>query len=184
MSFTIAFTNSLLPWLALMTQLPIESSTWWNDIFNIFLALGSPVLITYSLILTALNKLWVRDRFNAIRKQSLQLPNYQSEMSPRVDKAEYFLQQAQQVPLRVSDAYGWLSSFVMEAENDWWWCQLQDRLKQNRRGVTLSLLAQILFIMYTSLIVIVDTNTNSGIESTLAFTWMVPFIVLEYPMVC
>src|SRR2546423_9304324 len=54
-SFTTLISSWLLPWLALTAQLPFETKDIWGNVMAFFLAVGSPMLITYSLLITVLN---------------------------------------------------------------------------------------------------------------------------------
>jgi hypothetical protein len=62
-TFSRKFTAWLLPWLALISQLPFNgSNNRKDDVVSVCLALGSPMLAGYSLALTAYNKQWLTHR--------------------------------------------------------------------------------------------------------------------------
>jgi hypothetical protein len=58
--------NYFLPWLALAAQLPFENSSNINTFMAFCLALGSPALITYSLMITMLNRNAVQKLFEDV----------------------------------------------------------------------------------------------------------------------
>ncbi|KAF2192980.1 hypothetical protein K469DRAFT_714999 [Zopfia rhizophila CBS 207.26] len=144
--FASAFTNYLLPWLALTAQLPYETSTPWDNLLSLCLSVGSPALITYSLVITILNRYSLRTRWHTLHQSALSraVHDKYSDFSVRVRAIQYLLQEAQQVPLRASQEKGWLSSLVVVPKNQRWWRGVQRRLRRTRRGVTFSLVAQIL----------------------------------------
>src|SRR5436190_4139942 len=61
--FAPSFTSWLLPWLALTAQLPYETKDRPTSLLALFLAIGSPMLIIYSLSLTILNARWINKIF-------------------------------------------------------------------------------------------------------------------------
>ena len=54
-SFSLQFASWLLPWLALTAQLPFETKSRTHNAQALYLAIGSPFLVIYSLALTILN---------------------------------------------------------------------------------------------------------------------------------
>lgn len=53
------------------------------------------------------------------------------------------MQEMQQMPMRVCQGEGWLSSLVVLPDNFSWWQRVRIELQKARRGVTASLFAQI-----------------------------------------
>ncbi|KAF9783795.1 hypothetical protein BJ322DRAFT_880426 [Thelephora terrestris] len=53
--FAQLFASWLLPWLALISQLPFGSGNYADDFFSVIMSVGSPALAAYSLVLTSLN---------------------------------------------------------------------------------------------------------------------------------
>jgi hypothetical protein len=109
--FSAQFSSWLLPWLALVSQLPFGSQLRSDDVMSVFLTIGSPTLAAYSLVLTVLNGRWVARRFSGI-----QYPNSY--------KAYRILSGLQQSALRVDESEGLLASLVILPENDEWWEEL------------------------------------------------------------
>jgi hypothetical protein len=87
-SFSQQFTAWLLPWIALISQLPFGAQESREDWMSIILTLGSPTLAAYSLALTVLNNQWLHEKFRNID-------------GPRRRLAIYVLNNLQQVPIRV-----------------------------------------------------------------------------------
>jgi hypothetical protein len=107
-SFSQKFSSWLLPSLALLSQLPFGAGDMFENLTSVVLAVGSPTLAGYSLILTALNGLWVAQRFSDI--------SY-----PNVDHAFRIMINLQQAPLNIINEHGLLQSLVVLPENDKWW---------------------------------------------------------------
>jgi hypothetical protein len=138
-AFSAGATNYLLPWLALTAQLPFETGEYevMPNIMSFCYALGSPLLITFSLMITILNQHWLRNKFRHLESSDRPIHN-------TVKNARQFLQESQQLPLRLSQEGGSLASLIVLPENADWWDKLKTSIQITRRGVTLSLVAQIL----------------------------------------
>lgn len=104
--FSRQFSSWLLPWLALLSQLPYGAELRMDNLMSMFLTLGSPVLAGYT-ILTTLNGSYVASRF-----ADLKFPN--AKRAPQV------LSGLQQAPLRIIQEKGLLASLVVLPENDRW----------------------------------------------------------------
>lgn len=155
---------------------------------SVCLAVGSPALITYSLSLTILNRLWARQKLDELcaRTRSPRFkkcPNY----GDRVRAARFLLQEAQQFPMRASQDQGWLSSLIVIGDNQEWWNRLIGRLRDNRRGVTFSLVAQIVmaavafwFTVISALVQSIDTEEALDISAGSLWVWMVS----SYEILC
>jgi hypothetical protein len=153
------------------------------------MAVGSPALITYSLTLTILNRIWVRGKFGSLLDKPDDLPrNLHQGLRKRLRAAQYLLQESQQVAMRVSQVDGWLSSLIALDDNHAWWMRVKKDLKNTRRGYTFSLLAQIVmaFLAYTLTIAISLNSSplgNSEVDGVLLtagggiWIWMIPVIL-------
>ena len=153
------------------------------------MAVGSPALITYSLTLTILNRIWVRGIFGSLLDKLDDLPrNLHQGLRKRLRAAQYLLQESQQVAMRVSQVDGWLSSLIALDDNHAWWMRVKKDLKNTRRGYTFSLLAQIVmaFLAYTLTIAISLNSSplgNSEVDGVLLtagggiWIWMIPVIL-------
>ncbi|KAK3991277.1 hypothetical protein QBC44DRAFT_55928 [Cladorrhinum sp. PSN332] len=172
-------TNYLLPWLALTAQLPYEAGDIITNIMCFFMGVGSPMTLTFSLMMTIFNRQWLRKkvkRFHALYPGS--------GLTPRLKDVSSFLEAAQQVPLRMHHGSGWLASLVVLDSNGSWWERLNNRLLATKRGVTLSLVVQILVAVAAWILTIIGTfgsslgNHAEGLvlSSSTLWTWLVPVI--------
>jgi hypothetical protein len=103
--FSQQFSSWLLPWLALVSQLPFGANDKCVNLESMLLTLGSPTLAAYSLSLTALNGRWIAQLFS----------NYRY---PNVKNAVRILSSLQQSPLRVDTDDALLASLIMLPQND------------------------------------------------------------------
>ena len=176
-------TNYFLPWLSLTAQLPFETGSQRGNVMSFCLAVGSPALVTYSLAITILNRSWVRRKFNdlSVKAQTMSVIWKFKDYKGRIQSARFLLQETQQVPLRASQEQGWLSSLIVIPDNSAWWEDLEKRLKSTRRGVTPSLVAQLLFAGIAYLFTIIssfatelgDPATALQIASGSLWIWLV-----------
>ena len=110
-TFLEQFGSWLLPWLALVSQLPFGANDSYDNLIATLLTLGSPTLAAYSLALTVLNGRWVAKQF---------MPwNYHNSRN-----AARILNSLQQAPLKVTTDAALLASLVVLSENDEWWAEL------------------------------------------------------------
>ncbi|RXW23555.1 hypothetical protein EST38_g2285 [Candolleomyces aberdarensis] len=101
----------LLPWLALVSQLPFGPKDRLENLESVLLTIGSPMLAAYSLALTVLNGRWIARRFSK--------HNY-----PNIRNAVRVLSSLQQAPLRVTNEDALLASLIVLPHNDEWWREL------------------------------------------------------------
>jgi hypothetical protein len=109
--FSAQFSAWLIPWLALVSQLPFGSQMRTDDFMSVLLTVGSPTLAAYSLVLTVLNGQWVSRRLAGIKW-------------PNVERVWRVLSTLQQSALHIDDSEGMLASLVVLPENDEWWEEL------------------------------------------------------------
>ncbi|RYP50939.1 hypothetical protein DL769_010883 [Monosporascus sp. CRB-8-3] len=178
-TFTAGATNYLLPWLALTAQLPFETGeyTVMPNVMSFCYALGSPMLITYSLMITILNQHWLRAKFRSL--ESSHSPGHATAKNARI-----FLQESQQLPLRLSQEDGNLASLIVLPENADWWTKLRESIQITRRGVTLSLVAQIIVAILSWMLTVMTAFRSALGNPTEAlvmssgslWVWLVPVI--------
>ncbi|KAJ7458902.1 hypothetical protein FB451DRAFT_1341767 [Mycena latifolia] len=109
------YSTWLLPFFAMVSQLPFGGDTIFENSMSILLNVGSPTLAAYSVTLTVLNSRWIYRLFSGI--------SY-----PSAKNAARVLNNLQQFPFEVSwDGYV-LASLVVLPENDEWWSELLDYL--------------------------------------------------------
>ena len=109
--FSQQFSSWLLPWLALISQLPFGANDKLDNLESMLLTLGSPTLAAYSLALTVLNGRWIAQLFL----------NYRY---PNVKSAVRILSNLQQSALRVDTDDVLLASLIMLPQNNEWWEEL------------------------------------------------------------
>ncbi|KAI0033216.1 hypothetical protein K488DRAFT_85137 [Vararia minispora EC-137] len=168
--FSAQFSAWLLPWLALVSQLPFGSQLRTDDVVSVFLTIGSPALAAYSLVLTVLNGQWVSRRLAGIAY-------------PNVRMAWRVLSSLQQAALQIDDADGMLASLVVLPENDDWWEELAHGLDYTQTW-SASAVSQITWVIIAYLFTVIDSfadvtnsvNSNGqGVGS--AFLWLLPIVV-------
>ena len=99
------------------------------------MALGSPALATYSLSLTILGRYWERKQFKIVRQEIGRTRSVRQTyrvIDERINAIQFFLEQAQQVPLRISEDGSWFSSLIVLARNHDWWVSLATKLKDTQ----------------------------------------------------
>jgi hypothetical protein len=138
--FSSQFSAWLLPWLALVSQLPFGSQYKADDLMSLLLTVGSPTLAAYSLVFTVLNGKWISRRLTGIRY-------------PNVHTIWRVLSSFQQSALLVDHSDGLLASLIVLPENDNWWKELAHDLDYAQTWSP-SMIAQIIwvFIAYRELI--------------------------------
>jgi hypothetical protein len=169
------------PFLALTAQLPYGASSHWKNVLTCFYAVGNPILLLYSLTLTAVYRLWIRKEFQAILEEDPLVPDH---FRKRAKAAQYILQNCHQVPIKVLQGdQGYLSSAVVLQENTPWWQRLQREIEQRRRPLTQSLGAQMFWVAVSQVFVWIatmqkagDTSIGTGLASGLVLLWMLPVV--------
>ncbi|TGJ83945.1 hypothetical protein E0Z10_g4792 [Xylaria hypoxylon] len=177
--FSSGATNYLLPWLALTAQLPFETgeNEILANVMSFCYAVGSPMLITYSLATTILNQHWLRETFQKL--EASDRPLHLTSKNVRI-----FLQESQQLPLRLSQEDGSLASLIILPDNADWWEKLKTSILLTRRGVTLSLVAQIIVAVVSWILTIISAFVSSlgnasealALSSGSLWVWLVPII--------
>ena len=189
--FSQQFSAWLLPWFALISQLPFGAESQLDNLISgenfppahtdvfyrfsyyhipVVLTVGSPTLAAFSLALTALNTRWTYNRFSEIH-----YPN-----STRAAKALVFLQQA---PLRLTTHDGLLASLIVLPENDGWWEYLVDRLEQTHTW-TIASGTSVVWVVIAFIFTITDSLMNLGEDVNSngqgvgsLWLWLIPIIV-------
>ena len=87
------------------------------------------------------------------------------------------------MPIRVSQTQGWLSNLILLEENIPWWSTVTKDLKNTRRGVTFSLVAQVVaaalawvFTLIISFVGDLGSSTGLQIATGSVWLWMIPVI--------
>ncbi|KAJ7648929.1 hypothetical protein DFH06DRAFT_1135190 [Mycena polygramma] len=185
-SAVIPLTAWLLPWIALIAQLPFEASDAWSDILSGFLCVGSPALATYSLSLTVFNRRYITERFQVLKRTAERelAPEYHF-MASRIEDAAYILQESQQCPIRANQRSGDLGKLITlkgPHRQNFWEIAAKD-LKNTRRGFSYSFGAQVFLAFVTYLISFIASVVDSlgspvGLQfaSSAVWSWMFPIV--------
>lgn len=170
-AFLQQFSAWLLPWLALLSQLPYGAKHRADNLMSMLLAVGSPTLAAYSVALTILNSRWVADRFSNI--------SY-----PNADYARLILSSLQHVSLKVTNEDGLLASLIVLPENDDWWQDLIERLDFTHTW-SISAATSISWVFIAYIFTIVGTYTSHEDGNSLPdgpsvgsiWLWLLPVVI-------
>jgi hypothetical protein len=172
--FSQQFSSWLLPWLALVSQLPFGANDKLDNLESVLLTLGSPTLAAYSLALTVLNGRWIAQLFS----------NYRY---PNVKNAVKILSSLQQSPLRVDTDNVLLASLIMLPQNDEWWAELVVWLEYTHTW-SISAAASIAWVIIAYVFTIID-YFSQGVQNALngngqgvgsigsLWLWLLPIVV-------
>ncbi|KAJ7083628.1 hypothetical protein B0H15DRAFT_416574 [Mycena belliarum] len=170
--FSQQFSAWLLPYLALVSQLPFGANSRLDNIVSMLLTMGSPTLAAYSLALTVLNGHWIAQRFSPL--------NY-----PNVRNAVRILSSLQQASFQVTRDEALLASLIVLPENDEWWSELVIWLNFVHTW-SISAVASILWVIIAYVFTVVDSFSGVVTYSTLnangqavgsIFLWLLPIVV-------
>lgn len=147
----------LLPWLALTAQLPFQTRDQWQDIFTVFLVIGSPILAMYSLLLSLFNAKWAKERCARVARGILQGEG----VSDHMNDVGLVLAACQHVPLEAQHE-AMLHCSITVKENEKWWADLSKTLQDTARRFPASLWAQMGLAAITFTFTIINAFTTSG----------------------
>jgi len=169
--FSQQFSSWLLPWLALVSQLPFGANDKLDNLVSALLTVGSPTLAAYSLALTVLNGRWIARHFAAY--------SY-----PNIKHAVQILSSLQQSPLSVTTSGSLLSSLVVLHENDEWWSELAVWLDYTHTW-SVSAVTSIAWVITAYVFTLIDSftgdptalinSTGQGVGSL--WLWLLPIII-------
>lgn len=169
--FSQQFSSWLLPWLALISQLPFGSNDKLDNFVAMLLTVGSPALAAYSLVLTVLNGRWIARRFSSFTY-------------PNTRQAVRILSSLQQAPIRIATANSLLASLVILPQNDDWWNELVVWLDYTHTW-SISAVTSISWVVIAYIFTVVDSftgdfttgfNTNGqGVGSL--WVWLLPIVI-------
>ena len=145
-AFYQQFSSWLLPYLALLSQLPFGAESRLSNLTSVFLTVGSPVLAAYSLALTVLNHRWIVRRFRVL--------SY-----PNAEHAAAILRNLQAAPIRISYDHALLPSLIVLHDNDEWWKELSAGLK-NSDTWSAAAVASMGWVVISYLLTIIDSFTG------------------------
>ncbi|EIW75036.1 hypothetical protein CONPUDRAFT_66882 [Coniophora puteana RWD-64-598 SS2] len=170
-NFSQQFSAWLLPYLALLSQLPFGARYRSDNLMSAVLTAGSPTLAGYTLFCTMLNTRWISQSFESVRK------------FPNTAQAARVLSNLQQVPLRVNPHSAMLSSLVVLPENDQWWSEFSESLNYKNTW-SISAAVSIAWVIVAYALTVADSlaNVNDNIDSVgqsigTAFLWLIPVVI-------
>ncbi|KAJ7439336.1 hypothetical protein FB451DRAFT_1344268 [Mycena latifolia] len=165
--FSQQFSAWLLPYLALIAQLPFGADDKLDNVLAMLLSVGSPTLAAYSLAITASNRYWIARRFSHF--------SY-----PNVRSAVQILSSLQQTSIKVITRDSLLASLVVLPENDKWWSELAGWLDYTPTW-SISFFASIFWVTIALLFTVIDsftdTITSSGLGVGLVYLWLLPVVI-------
>ncbi|KAF8120918.1 hypothetical protein EV363DRAFT_1187658 [Boletus edulis] len=173
--FSQEYSQWLLPYLALLSQLPFGAPRRMDNLMSVILTLGSPTLAGYSLYLTLLNARWVNDKlFSGIDYPS-------SAVRLAVVRV---LSGLQQVPLRVHPGRSArFESLVVHPDNDNWWITLAEELDYSHMwsiasatSITWVVIAYLLTVA-DSLSNVADSIQSNGQGTGSVWLWLLPIVI-------
>jgi len=151
LTFLDQFGAWVLPWLALVSQLPFGANDKYENLIATLLTLGSPTLAAYSLALTVLNGRWVAKLFTTW--------NYHNSRN-----AARILNTLQQAPLKVTTDAALLASLVVLPENDKWWAELVEWLDFTHTW-SISAAMSIVWVIIAYILAVIDSIVGGGAYS-------------------
>ena len=174
-SFAQEYAAWLLPYLALVSQLPFGARRRMDNLMSAVLTLGSPTLAGYSLYMTLLNARWVNDKLFA----GIDYPSAAVRRS-----VVRVLSSLQQVPLCVHPGEdGRFESLVVHPDNDSWWTVLAEELDYTHRW-SIASATSIAWVVIAYLLTVADSiyNFPDSIESSgqgtgSGWLWLLPIVV-------
>ncbi|KAJ3513772.1 hypothetical protein NMY22_g14943 [Coprinellus aureogranulatus] len=169
--FSKQFSAWLLPWLAMISQLPFGPKDRLDNLESVLLTIGSPTLAAYSLALTILNTRWITRRFARCAY-------------PNARNAVRTLSSLQQAPLRVTNTDSMLASLVILRQNDEWWKELMLWL-QHPHTWTISAVTSIIWGVLAFVFTVVEYFTGdiqarfqaSGQGVGSLWLWLLPIVM-------
>ncbi|KAG1828689.1 hypothetical protein EV424DRAFT_499018 [Suillus variegatus] len=169
--FAQDFSSWLLPYLALISQLPFGAQYRLDNLMAAVLTVGSPALAGYSLFITLLNSRWINRRFS----RSVDYPNSRSAVS--------IISSLQQSPLRLHSNRACFASLVVLPENDLWW-QYFSELVDYTHTWSIASATSIAWVVVAYILSIVNSpsdsyvNAQAGAESTSSmWLWLIPIVM-------
>ncbi|KIK78703.1 hypothetical protein PAXRUDRAFT_163260 [Paxillus rubicundulus Ve08.2h10] len=173
-TFSQDFAAWLLPYLALISQLPFGARYQVDNLMAAVLTVGSPTLAGYSLFLTLLNTRWINGRFSRIHYPTTRV----RETVVRV------LSSLQQVPLRIRPGEAAVfESLVILPENDKWWSMFDDSLNYIHTW-SISSATSIAWVIVAYLLTVADSLSNvadsinsNGQGTGSVWLWLLPIVV-------
>ncbi|KAJ3811583.1 hypothetical protein F5876DRAFT_75667 [Lentinula aff. lateritia] len=169
--FSNQFSAWLLPWLALLSQLPFGANDKLENFLVVVLTIGSPVLAAYSAALTVLNGRWIVRRFAG-------------STYPNTYRAIRTLSSLQQAPIQLDfDREVLLPSLIVLPENDYWWKDLLEHLNYTHTwSISAATSIAWVFIAYLFTVIQSLSDVLQGVEVNgqavgSVWLWLLPVVI-------
>ena len=143
-TFSQQFTSWLLPWLALISQLPYGTKDTLSNFLAVLLTVGSPTLAAYSLALAVISNRWMVKRFGQSTYRNTWL-------------AAQTLSSLQQVSLDLPPQEHVLPSLIVLPENGIWWKKLAHGLDYPVPKWTFASIMSVLYVALANIFTWVGT---------------------------
>lgn len=185
-AFSTQVSTWLLPWLSLTAQLPFETKSTTMNFQALYLALGCPLLIIYSLGLTILNARSINRQVRQLKESEdiSKIPlEPRAELLKVLDNARTVLIETQSVPLRVVNGpKRQIAQLVVNPNYGYWWTKIAEGILRTKREWTYSLSAQLALVITAQLFSIIDyftspaddTSITVGLALNSVWIWMIP----------
>jgi hypothetical protein len=163
-TFSQQFTSWLLPWLAVISQLPYGTRDALSSFVAVILTVGSPTLAAYSLTLAIISNRWMIKRFGRSTYNNTLL-------------AAKVLSKLQQVSLELPREEYMLPSLIVLPKNGNWWKKLDRGLDNPAQKWTLDSIMSILSValvgifMWIAILAGPEIGVN-GASETIASPWL------------
>ncbi|KAE9382848.1 hypothetical protein BT96DRAFT_1027489 [Gymnopus androsaceus JB14] len=169
--FSNQFGAWLLPWLALLSQLPFGANDNLENLISVVLAIGSPVLAAYSVALTVLNGRWIARRFSG-------------STYPNTYYAVRTLSSLQQAPIALERTRATLlASLVVLPENDDWWKELLEHIEYTHTW-SISAATSIAWVLIAYIFTVIDSLSDvqqsvevNGQAVGSVWLWLLPVVI-------
>ena len=163
-TFSQQFTSWLLPWLALISQLPYGTRDVLSNFVAVILTVGSPTLAAYSLTLAIISNRWMIKQFGRSTYNNTYL-------------ASKVLRNLQQVSLELPREEYMLPSLIVLPKNGNWWQTLDRELDNPAQKWTLASIMSILSValagIFMWIAILAGNVSNIGFTGeTIASPWL------------
>ncbi|SJL10016.1 uncharacterized protein ARMOST_13398 [Armillaria ostoyae] len=166
----------LVPWLALLSQLPFGANDLFENANYIIMAVGSPTLMVYSLALSAINTRWIGRLFDSAKRYPNR--NYTARAFNVLQHCCFCLSPSDDV----------LASIIVLPQNDAWWESLVKTSEGRRIGWTISAFVNLLWVLIAFTLTIIDALNSPSYDSFsrsgkngqsigLLWLWLYPVVV-------
>lgn len=163
--FAGATSALLLPYIALFSQLGLQTGSRLGDVLSLLISLGSPTWTCASIGVTVLFRRAIRKRFDHLRAVPVSCPigdaflednrvrherdgaRYAFAGGPayleeRYNGAQIILQGSLQAPISLSTREGFLEDLIASPRNHWWWVAASEKLTAWQRRLELTFITQ------------------------------------------